>query len=157
MTPALVEASTLVIRTATEADLPRIVEMGQHFIASTPYRDQVNADVEALGESLRLLFTIGTVFVAERDGDDLVGMLGATVYSHYLTHRRTATESFWWGEPEARGTRAWVNLLAAFEAWAHDQGARVIELGSWNPRLDRVYERRLGYVAGERIYRKEIP
>lgn len=149
---AVSTAPTVTIRHATTADRDRLLEMVHHFLAATIYAETI--DVAHLPVALDQLLTIGVFVVAEQDGA-LVGMLGGMVYDHFLTNARTANECVWWVEPSARGGVVAKGLLTAFEAWARERGARFIDIGSWNPRLDRWYAR-LGYAPRERLFVKEL-
>lgn len=154
MSPAVC-APAVVIRTADPSDMDGLVTMARHFIASTEYGTQIPDDEAHCRRVIeQLLGGGGVVVVAERDGT-LAGMIGGLVYQHFLTTRITATEAFWWVEPNARGARIAKDLLEAFAAWATDRGAAVIELGSRHEKLDRFYAR-LGYRAVERVFQKEV-
>ena len=142
------------IREATAADLAGVVLMAQHFIDSAPYGASIPNDVEHCERVVAQLLSLGVVLVADCDGM-LVGMLAGAVYPHFLTGRQTASESFWWVEPDARGKTLADDLLAAFTAWALNRGAVVLELGSRHKVLDRFYERR-GFTAVERVFQKEL-
>ena len=142
-----------IVRKATIEDREVLVTMAQHFVQQTAYGQQIPSDRDHLGRVTDQLLSLGIVFIAE--AGDAVGMLAGLVYPHYMTGRQTANETAWWVEPSARGGRVARDLLAAFEQWARTQGAAVVEIGSWHPRLDRWYGR-LGYVPGERVFRKEI-
>ena len=155
MSATLTPPRTAVIRQATGADVPHLVEMARHFVAQTDYAGQVPDDLAHLTALVEQLLSIGVVFVADDDEGRSVGMLAGLVYPHYMTGRLTANETAWWVEPTARGGRLATDLLDTFERWATAQGATVIEIGAWHPRLERFY-RRLGYVGAERIFRKDV-
>jgi GNAT superfamily N-acetyltransferase len=138
----------------TTADADRLLEMGEHFLADTVYGGLLPNDPAHLSRILAVVLQQGTVLLAEREGT-FVGMLAGLVYEHFVTGRRTANETVLWVEPSARTQGVGEALLEAFHAWARTQGATQAQVGSWNERLDRYYAR-LGYVATERIFTKDL-
>jgi len=142
------------IREATAEDVSAIVTMAQHFAATTIYGAQVPSDPAHLEKVVTTLMTMGSVLVAEVDGR-LVGMIAGVVYPNLLSGISTAGETAWWVEPSARGGRVARALLDAFVEWGRAQGARRVDICSWNERLDTFY-RRLGFTPAERVFSKEV-
>ena len=143
------------VRLAQADDRAAVLVMAQHFLASTPYGADAGGD--AIGRLVDLLVTrpdLGCGFVMASD-TGLVGMIGVVLFPHLLSGACTAAEVVWWVEPEARTTRAGVQLLAAAEAWARRQGATIFQMGSWNDDLDRFYARR-GFHPRERLWEKSL-
>ena len=142
------------IREATGADVPRIVEMGQRFLTVTPYRDLMRGNPETMAATVTGLLATpqGLVLVAERDGA-LVGMIGVLIFPHHVSGEWTAGELFWWMEPGARG--GGVRLLKRAEAWAHARGAVRMQMIAPDEQIGQMYAR-LGYapieVAYERVF-----
>lgn len=143
-----------VIREATEADIPRLIEMGERFLTETVYRGRVAVNPSAMARTVaRLLVSDGgAVFVSERD-HTVVGMIGMLVFEHPITGEITASELFWWVEPEARGTG--IRLLKRGEQWARDAGAERIHMIAPTSDVGRLYER-LGYTALETTYERAL-
>ena len=136
------------IRDATEADIPRILEMGAKFFRAMN-RHEVGEYSEAAAESTtRLLIENGILLVSEN------GMVGGLVYPFYMTGRLTAQEFFWWSE-DGKGRE----LMDAFEKRAKEMGAETIQmiaLESLDPqRVGKIYER-AGYKPAERSYIKVV-
>lgn len=141
------------IREAMIADVPRLVEMGCRFIAETSYVEDIPvnpAQLESL--ALWLLNGGGVIFVSERHGA-ITGMLGAVMFDHPMSGQPTASEMFWWMEPERRGDG--VRLLKRFEHWAKCHGAERIMMVSPSPEVGRLYDR-LGYRATETSYVRNV-
>jgi GNAT superfamily N-acetyltransferase len=142
------------IREATLADLPRLVEMGVRFIAQTAYAELVQADPErmqSIAEGV-LEASNGTVFVSEHDGT-ITGMIGVLVYPHPFSNEPTGFDLFWWVEPEARGHG--VRLMRAAEAWAKARGATKMQMVAPSPRVEELYAR-LGYRPIEVAYQRSL-
>src|SRR3990167_8868391 len=141
------ERRALTIRRAVPLDRDRLIDLGRHFRAQTPYRESVVDDREHMQRFADTMFSLqedGLVLVAEDAAGVLQGMWVGTVFVHPIAGVRMATELLWWMEPEVRGTGTARRLLAMAETWARERGAIRMQLGSWHDRLDRFYVR-LGY------------
>ena len=135
------------IRQATAADIPLIVEMGRRFVAASgspiPFtEDGASAFAEAL--------------IASPDAALLVsdtGMIGGVIAPAYFNPAwRMAVELAWWAED-----RSGLQLLSAFEAWARDMGAQEVRMTTLaaiqGP--ERILARR-GYAPTEISFQKVI-
>ena len=145
------------IRKATKADLARCVEMSGRFILETGYRGKIADNPAARREIIAKLIDgpDGVVYVIDDDG--LLGMIGAFVFTHPMSGERIGCESFWWVEPEKRGTMRGVSLLKKAEAWADEKGAdrMIMVQPAGAPRVGRIYEM-LGYDHLENQYQKDL-
>lgn len=142
------------IRPAVASDIPRLVEMGLHFIRSTSYAQTLRENPAQMAKTATSVIAAqnGVVLVAE-DSSGLVGMIGLMAFPHHLSGDLVAGELFWWQEPSARG--AGVRLLKAAEAWAREQGALMLHMIAPTGQVGRVYQR-LGYQSCEIAYQKEL-
>lgn len=142
------------IRDATAADIPRLVEMGTRFLTETVYSGKVPVNPPAMTRTLELLLAsdLGALFVSDVGGV-VTGMIGLLVFEHPITGARTAQELFWWVEPEHRGHG--VRLLARGEQWAVAAGAERLHMIAPTPAVGHLYER-LGYDFLESAYQKAI-
>lgn len=141
------------IRRATEADVPRIVEMAAHFFALSEYREMMTgspAHIAAFTQRL-LEREDATIFVAETDR--VIGMLAIYVFEHPFSGERVASELVWWVEPETRG--AGVRLLTTAKKWAKEQGATVLQMIAPNDHVGKFY-RTAGYRPVETVYQGRI-
>ncbi len=144
----------MTIREAVIADVPRIVEMGQTFLAASPYRafmEENPAQFAALATQC-IEDPEGVVFLAEM-GEMVVGMIVLVLFVHPLSAQRTAGELCWWVEPAARG--AGLRLLTAAEAWALGHGAGHLQMVAPTPQVAKIYER-FGYQLAEIAYVKAL-
>jgi GNAT superfamily N-acetyltransferase len=144
-----------VIREATEADVPRMVEMGLRFQRNSRYAALL-AENPAQMEALARQTVTGahsTALLAVQDDDTVVGMICLLAYPHHISGEWTGSELAFWVEPQAR--RAGLALLAAAETWAAQRGCRVLEVVSPDERVDRLYTH-LGYMPSERTFRKTL-
>ena len=130
--------------------------MGRHFHESSIYADRVRFNSDALANSLRQFIAsdIAVVMVTEQNGN-VVGVIGGVVGPHYLTGGKSASELFWWVEPEHRGVG--LPLLRAYEDEAQERGAQysgmICPFGSSN--VEKIYSKS-GYVPLETIFFKEM-
>jgi RimJ/RimL family protein N-acetyltransferase len=144
----------MTVRDAMPADAPALYAMADQFLATPPYVRQ--ADPAQLRTCLEMLLTAptGRLFVLERDGV-AAGMLGMMVFVHPITGEWTASELFWWVNPEARG-RGGLQLLHAAEEWATAQGASRLLMIAPDDRVGQLYAR-LGYRRLEATYERVLP
>ena len=153
-------ATAPVSRVATSADVPRLVEMFQRFVASSQYANYVGqspshctAMIESMmaqGEDSPLAYQIFVV------GDDpIVGMLGVMVCVQPFSGETVASELFWWLDPEYRGHGGW--LLRRAEKWAQSKGAVRMSMMAPidKPRVAETYMK-LGYAEVERVFSKDL-
>jgi len=143
------------IRDATHADIPRLVEMGGRFIASSQYGKFFADNATARRDLMARLIDHpdGALFGSEKDGA-LVGMIGVYAYQHPWSGERIGGEVFWWVEPEARGRRG-MKLRRRAEQWAADAGCVRFQMIAPNEKVARAY-RRLGYAKLEECYQRDI-
>lgn len=144
------------IREATPADIPRIVEMGSRSLLEGPYKDQVADRPE---ESAKLALRVmesqqGTVLVAEENGT-LVGLLGFVIFPHYFSGESTAGELMWYVEPEYRRSFTALALLRKAESMARGAGAKRMQFTAPTTAVGDAYKA-LGYKAIEVSYQKEL-
>lgn len=143
------------IRRATHADIPRLVAMGERFIGDV-YPAALTFNGDALAAlSKQLIDGVGVVFVAEHANGDVLGMIALIAVAHPMSGEMVATELVWWIDPEARGGRAALALLAEAEEWAKLQGATRLQMIAPNDKVCRFYER-LGFEKVEVAYMRNL-
>ncbi len=135
------------IRRATVADLPRIMDLGADFLAYSPHRD-IELDRDAFAAFSTGLIEKGVIFLSDE------GMIGGFLSPAYFNPAYVmAVELFWWAASE--GT----SLRLAFEGWAKDSGARrIVFTGLVDDRergIRRVFSR-AGYAPVEMSFVKDI-
>lgn len=142
------------IRRATLADMPRLIEMGQRFASSSEYAGRVEVDPERVAYSVAGMLDnpMAVVLVSGSDAT-ITGMLLAVLYEHPFSGKLTGSELAWWVEPEARGDG--IRLLRAVETWAKDAGATRMQMVAPNERVAALYER-LGYSALETAFQRSL-
>lgn len=146
------------IRAATPADIPAIVEMGRKFYAATAYQAVAPFDADSVAGLAGMMIDTGVLLVA--DEGDLVGMVGLYVGPFmFNAGLKTAHEVMWWVDPEAQGRGVGKQLLAAIEPACRARGAvsaQMVVLESSPPQAAALYER-MGYRHSETSYTKVIP
>ncbi len=137
------------MRRARSEDIPRIVDMGVRFLGDI-YPDKLVPNPDRMARTVAWLLEDDgrALFVSEKDGQ-LTGMIGLFVYEHPMSGERTASEMFWWVEPEHRGHG--VRLLKVARGWAKAAGARTIQMVAPGYDVERFYQR-LGYTKVETVY-----
>lgn len=137
------------IRAATEADVPALIEMGRRFHDATPYVGIVTFNEAEFERSLLGMMDAAAALLRVLDnGSGPVGMIGAVSGRHFISGETAVWECFWWVDPQHRGRGAL--LLTAFEEWSWAIGATLVctSLLASDDRTKHLYERR-GYRMGE--------
>jgi len=153
----VVAAAATLIRTATDADIPQIVQLGRAFAESTPYGAVIGeVSDERVGNVCRFAFAHGAIFVADSDGD-LVGFLAIALLPHEYTGVLESRELAWFVLADWRNWRLGDRLLHAMERWAVLNGVhRVTMIAPVHaPGVARYLARR-GYTAVETAYSKAV-
>jgi GNAT superfamily N-acetyltransferase len=140
------------IRPATVADVPRLVEMGAHFISTTGYRALLPVNEAQLAALMARLLADGAIFLLAAD-TEVVGAIGLYLFLHPISGEQVASEVFWWVEPDSRGDG--LRLLREAERWAAAQGATLLQMIAPTEAVERVYLHR-GYVPVERLYQRRL-
>ncbi|CAJ0800794.1 hypothetical protein LMG18090_04047 [Ralstonia mannitolilytica] len=119
------------IRVATQADVPRILDLGEEMHAESPRWSRLSFSRERAGETLHTLLTSddGVVYVAERGGEIIGGIAGA-IGPHWSSDDRLAREVSLFITKEARGSLAASRLIVALQAWAKLRGAIWTDVGT---------------------------
>ena len=147
------------VRLATEADIPRIIEMSQKFYATTTYPDFAPYSVTSATQLCLMLISSGILLVAESDEHEVVGMIGMQISPFLFNHNKMqATEVIWWVEEEHRGTPIAALLMLTMEKEAYHLDVDYIimlSLVSSPPQAAAMYTK-LGYVNTEHAWSKVI-
>ena len=110
------------IRSATEDDIPRLLEMARDFVGKAWTRIGVPYCEASCTEVLRNLLANGILLIA----DDSRGMIGVVVHPwHFNRSVTTATELFWYCED---GCKAGSALREEAESMARAMGAESINM-----------------------------
>ena len=151
----------MTIREATLDDLPRLLELAEHFHASTIYASLVPwapAAVEALMVQVitQQNGIVGVVLVATVD-NSIEGMLGLVVLPHPMSGQLCAEELAWWVEPEHRQGTIGPRLLVTGIDWCRQKGAVVLKLVSPSGSTVGTFYKRWGAVEVETAYLMDLP
>lgn len=148
------------IRTATNNDLRRIVEMSERFYPYTSYWTYSKIPFLPEGAALvaESLIENGVMNVLELEGR-VVGMIGVIfipfIFNPNYIH---AGEIIWWVEPEYQGSGWGEELLRSIDGKCKEANAthiQMIDLPNSSLSAARLYEK-LGYVLTERSYTKVV-
>lgn len=149
----------MIVRPATRADIPRIVEMGRRFYAASGYEAIAPAsDASIAGLAILTMDGAGVMLVAESEGK-VIGMVCLFIEPFTFNPAVTvATELAWWIEPECRGGLLASRMMDAQEDACRAKGAqwvRMAKLPTSPPQVDALYERR-GYQPGDSYYMRAL-
>jgi GNAT superfamily N-acetyltransferase len=140
------------IRVATLADVPDLVQLGARFLSSSVYAAHFPVNPAQMAELATHLITTGdgAIFVSAVNGDAPTGMIAALCYPHAWSGTRVCGELALFVNPEARGS-AGARLVKTAEHWAQEHGAAQSHLVSpaGEERVEALYAV-LGYTPLER-------
>ena len=149
------------IREATEADIPRILEMGRRFLAEGPYHGEIEDNPEVSERLVQILVQNpnAKILVSDEDGA-LTGLVVFLFYAHYFSGKPTAGELIWFVEPEHRRGFTGIALLRAAQRIAKEMGATSMQFtapatNTADPKVGKMYEI-LGYHPVEVSYQKRL-
>lgn len=144
------------IRKARLTDIPALIAMGQDFVASTEYKDQIVLDRNHCMVLLENLINSpnGCILVST-DGNYLTGMMGLVTILHLFSGECVVSELFWWMNPQYRGQGVGMELLEKAEQWSCLQGAKKLIMIAPNIAVEKLYQRH-GYQRVEVSYQKEL-
>jgi N-acetylglutamate synthase-like GNAT family acetyltransferase len=156
------------IRLASSADIPRIVELGSKSLVGGPYEKLIADNKEQTYKlALQIIHGGGKILVWEDDvetedelhGKHLVkkitGLLGMLIVAHPFSGEITADELMWYVEPEARKSGAGIKLLWEAERVAKEMDAKKMQVSAPNEKIGALYKR-YGYEQIEVKYLKEL-
>jgi len=144
------------VRRATPADLPVMLELGAGFFAETILGEFMEYDRDSTAATFAAMLgnPDAAVFLIECDGE-VVGGAGAVCAPHYFNHKvLTCQELFWYVTPTHRGNGDSARLIVHLERFAASRGAQLVALAcmSTSPAsVAKFYESR-GYHATETYY-----
>lgn len=146
----------MIIRRAERTDLEHLVYLGMRFILATrAYSSLMRPDPERLWVLLSTALDMGTILVAELEGE-VVGGIAYVILPNPISGDLTADEIAWFVAPEHRGSTVGPRLLVAGENWCAANGATTIKMiAPAGSDVGAFYERR-GYVAVETAYAKQV-
>lgn len=141
------------IREATHADVPALLECSVRFHAECPSEYTYNQDRVESVLSTCLDNPDSVIFVIDVDGLVVGGIIGI-ITELWMSTDRVATELAWFVDKEHRGREA-LKLLHAYESWATDNNVALITVADIHDVTDLapLYGRR-GYRKTETTYSK---
>lgn len=148
----------MIVRPATNDDLPTLVEMARQFHAFAGFESLAPFCAGSTEETGRIIMEHGVFLVAEA-AEGLVGMIGLMIAPVSHNHAfRQAVELMWWVNPGDRARGIATELIAEAEAQAKAKGAStimMIHLSNSPESAARTYRSR-GYGELETVYMKAI-
>lgn len=148
------------VRVATDADIPRVVELAQAFLVEAGYDPEVSAGCAPDQVKLVMTHESPVPLVLENPLKDppykrIDGFFGAIVTKHPINGLMTAFELAWYVTPEKRaGTGGW-KLLKFGEELAFKLGADVMQLSSLDDKVGGFLQR-AGYTARETTWVRSL-
>jgi N-acetylglutamate synthase-like GNAT family acetyltransferase len=150
----------MIVRNATESDLPEYVKLAQAFHAASPMHGSISFDV--LGYSEFYLFSLQNdsigIWLAEIE-NNIVGICGAIAYPLYFNPSALVVQELWWWlTPASRGSGAGGKMFKQIEQWAKDKDASALFMIALEDNRAKKMENlyiRAGFKPMERTFIKE--
>jgi GNAT superfamily N-acetyltransferase len=151
----------MIIRSATEADLPQYAVLAKAFHMASPMHGTIDFDLDGYSQFyLNALQNdaIG-IWLAEIDGE-IVGIAGALAYPLYFNPSATVVQELWWWlTPKSRGSGAGGKMFKQIESWADERKASALFMialeDSRSKKMENLYVR-AGFTPMERTFIKEV-
>lgn len=145
------------IRLATEADIPRVVELGSLSLLNGPYRGEIRDNPEHHAKlALDVIREKGHVIVIEHEGL-IVGLLAFIIFPHYFSGDITGGELMWYVLPEYRKACGLdtIATIRMAERLSREAGAKWMQFSTPTQELAKAYEL-MKYKPMELTYRKAL-
>lgn len=145
------------IRLATEADIPMLVQLGSRSLLDGPYKGEIRDNPEAHAKlALDVIREKGHVLVIEYEGK-VVGLMGFIIFPHYFSGDITGGELMWYCLPEYRKLCGLdtIMLVRRAERMCREAGAKWMQLSAPTQEVAGAYES-MKYKPMEMTYRKEL-
>jgi GNAT superfamily N-acetyltransferase len=101
---------------------------------------------------------MGTI-IADMEGEEVRGFMGALIFPCWMTGDIEALEAFWYVRKPYRKTDIGRNILKEYENWAIKRGAvrcKMVHLEVINADILEKFYLKNGYTKLERVYTKEL-
>ena len=118
------------IRVATLADVPQLVELGKRVHAESPRYSRLSYSEARVADALEGLITNvdGLALVHEHEGR-IAGYVLAFIQPEWFSDTLTANELVLYVVPELRGTTIGPALIGGLVAWAAQRGVPYVQAG----------------------------
>lgn len=151
----------MIVRKATEADLPKYIVLAESFHMASPMHGVIGFD--AAGYSQFYLSSLQNdnvgIWLAEIDGE-IVGICGALVYPMYFNPSALVVQELWWWlTPASRGSGAGGQMFKQIEQWSKEKDASALFMIALEDNRAKKMENlyiRAGFKPMERTFIKEV-
>lgn len=147
----------MIIRPATLAEMPQMLQCAWQFLDTTPYSHIPYDDASMTREFIRMM-DCGLCILA-MEGDTVIGGVGAVKGGMFFNESvSVAGERFWWVAPQARGnlSRVGFSLLLAISGAAKAAGCEYLMMLSLaDDSVDKIYSK-LGFTEVERGFLRKL-
>jgi len=151
----------MLVRKATETDLPEYIKLAQAFHTASPMHGSIGFDVPGYSQfylSSLQNDSIG-IWLAEIE-NNIVGICGALVYPLYFNPSALVVQELWWWlTPASRGSGAGGQMFKQIEQWAKDKNASALFMIALEDNRAKKMENlyiRAGFKPMERTFIKEV-
>ena len=151
----------MIVRKATETDLPQYLVLAQAFHTASPMHGSIEFDVPGYSQfylSSLQNDSVG-IWLAEIEGQ-IVGICGAVAYPLYFNPAALVVQELWWWlTPASRGSGAGGQMFKQIEQWAKEKNAAALFMIALEDNRAKKMENlyiRAGFKPMERTFIKEV-
>ena len=151
----------MIVRKATETDLPQYIKLAQSFHAASPMHGSIEFDVPGYSQfylSSLQNDSVG-IWLAEVEGE-IVGICGAVAYPLYFNPSALVVQELWWWlTPASRGSGAGGQMFKQIEQWSKEKNAAALFMIALEDNRAKKMENlyiRAGFKPMERTFIKEV-
>ncbi|WP_439606866.1 GNAT family N-acetyltransferase [Hydrogenophaga sp.] len=117
------------IRPANPFDLPALLDLGERMHAESPRFSRLTFSSARLHNTLRSLLDnpAGFLWVAEQGV--VIGGMAGIIGPHWASDDLVATDLALFIDEKQRGGMSTARLVTEYKRWAHQRGARIVQVG----------------------------
>jgi hypothetical protein len=143
------------IRFATLEDLKSLEELSYSFWKTSDYRGQTYDTIVVCDTLVKTIEQNNneSILLVSEEKNQIKGYLMAVSVNPLFSKEKTAYEIAYFCDT---GCKNWYKLLEAYVFWAKKIGCQTAHLGSTNPRLTKILNKRLGFEPIETTLQKNL-
>lgn len=117
------------IRPANPLDLPALLDLGERMHAESPRFSRLTFSRARLHNTLRGLLDSPAGFLWVAEQGVVIGGMAGIIGPHWASDDLVATDLALFIDEKQRGGMSTARLVTEYKRWAHQRGARIVQVG----------------------------